>query len=103
MDKLFFMRLSDKPGNVLEVPRKNRYTNRHETMILFSVGGKEFTFTSNRVDGICWIAELSPYNKANVNDHPPFIGNPGGYHVARVQLVWKDKNLNKAVQNFVSQ
>lgn len=101
MDKLSFIRLSDKPGNVIQIQRRNHHTRRPETMILFSVGSKEFTFTRGE-GGICWIAELAPYDKASTHLHPAVnVGNPGGYRVTRLELVWRH-NATQKIKEFIN-
>lgn len=103
MNKLFILRLSDKPGEVVEHRRLNPTTRRLETMWIFSANEKLFTFTSDSTD-ICWIAELVELGKNEghrVKEFPAKTGNPGGYPVARLGLVWKNEAHTK-VKEFIN-
>ena len=100
MNKLFFMRISDKPGEVVEHHRKNPTTRRNETMTIFHVNDKKFTFTADS-GNICWIAELGKYDASKVKEYPAKTGNPGGYPVARLALVWKHE-ATKRIHDFIA-
>ncbi len=100
MDKLFLMRLSDKPGEVVEHHRMNQHNRRPEKMIIFHANGKLFTFTSDSGD-ICWVGELGKYDASKVKEYPAKTGNPGGYPVARLELVWKNEAAHK-VKEFIN-
>lgn len=100
MDRLFFARISDKPGEVVEYIRKNPTTHRYETVIIFQANEKKFTFTSDS-GSICWIAELGKYDASKVKDYPAKTGNPGGYPVERLALVWKHEVAHK-VKEFIN-
>lgn len=103
MDKLFLMRLSDKPGEVVEHHRMNQHNRRPEKMIIFHANGKLFTFTSDSSD-ICWIAELVELGKNEghrAKEYPAKTGNPGGYPVARLALVWKNEAAQK-IKEFIN-
>lgn len=103
MDKLFLMRLSSKPGEVVEHRRRNPTTRRLETMWIFHANGKLFTFTSDSTD-ICWIAELVELGKNEAhraNEYPAKTGNPGGYPVERLELVWKREAKSK-IKEFIN-
>lgn len=100
MDKLFLMRLSDKPGEVVEHHRTNQHNRRPEKMVIFQVNDKKFTFTSDSGD-ICWVAELGKYDASKVKEYPAKTGNPGGYPVARLALVWKHEAAHR-VKEFIN-
>jgi hypothetical protein len=96
MNKLFFMRISDRPQEVRTHHRKSRYNSLvDEVMYIFSVNGKKYTFTKSidqkfKVSNLAYIAELGPYDNTKVKSYPASAGNPGGYPVARLQCVWLD-------------
>jgi hypothetical protein len=100
MNKLFLMRLSDKPGEVVEYTRKSPTSRRNETVIIFQVNEKKFTFTSDS-SNICWIAELGKYDASKAKDYPAKTGNPGGYPVERLALVWKHEAPSK-IKEFIN-
>ena len=100
MNKLSIMRLSDKPGEVVEHRRKNPATRRHETITVFQANEKKFTFTSDS-GSICWIAELGKYDASKVKDYSAKTGNPGGYPVERLALVWKHEASSK-IKEFIN-
>ena len=76
MDKLHFIRLSDRPWEVME----SWDSDRVYKLITFSVGDRLFCFT-RAFDGTAWLTELAKYNRETVHNYPRCIGNPGGYEI----------------------
>lgn len=99
MDKLFFIRLSDKPNDIVQIDKINPHTRKPETITIFQANGKTFTYTFKQGSTISWIAELGKYDASKVHSYPRTVGNPGGYPVIRIKLVW-DHSL-KTIREFI--
>jgi hypothetical protein len=97
MDKLFLMRLSDRPSEVMEVCRP-KFNDR---MFLFSVKERQYCLTIG-ASNICWLAELAKYDKPTAtNFTASHYASPGGYDRARLKLIWRNE-LRQALLEFVN-
>lgn len=96
MDKLFFMRLSDNPANVIGINRINPSTRNPECMVIFSANNKTYSFSTPKNGGVRFIAELN-YNHASVHERKASTGNPGGYEVVRMGIVWNNEDITKFI------
>lgn len=94
MDKLFLIRLSDRPWEVTKVTRKT------DTCFTFSVNGTTYCITVPHTGEICWVAELAAYDKARVNEFRAGKANPGGYGHTRFKLVWRSE-LRQTLLKFI--
>lgn len=97
MDKLFFMRLSDRPEDVLSYSRRNGT----ETVIRFSLNNREFCYTKGVNSSFGWIGELAKYDKLTACNHKAAYGNPGGYARPRLRKVWP-VSFRYTINKFVS-
>lgn len=93
MMKLLALRLSDKPGNVMEFIRDGRKLTK------FSVGDKLFLIDTpvGQCDGICWISEI----RYNGGKNPRWVASQGGYERIRLQMFWGN-NWNAAIRQFIA-
>ncbi len=91
--KLLAMRLSDKPGNVMQFVRDGRKLTQ------FSIGNKIYLIDTPvaKPDGICWVSEILYTGQK----HPRWVASQGGYERIRLEMFW-GKNWNTAIRQFVA-
>ncbi len=85
MNKLDAIRLSDRPGEVVQTTYRVNHSSDRYNMFIFSFKDKKFTYSWQQHNNIHWIAELLPYDKTK--SFPQCVGNPGGYGRARLGLI----------------
>lgn len=98
MDKLFLIRLSDRPSEVMEVYRA-KFNDR---MFLFSVNGADYCLTISKGKGnILWLSELVKYDKSTAHNFPAGpCASPGGRDRARLKLIWRNE-LRQSLLEFI--
>lgn len=86
MLKLYAMRLSDRPGDVLEVHGVDS-ARQPIKRIKFSHAGKTYCITApiNGTKSICWIGEITYDGKSKA-----VVGSWGGYSRSRLQMFWSE-------------
>ena len=93
MMKLLALRLSDKPGNVIEFIRDGH------RMVKFSLGDKLYLIATP-VDvskAICWISEI----RYNGGKNPRWVASQGGYERIRLQMFWRN-DWNTSIRQFIA-
>lgn len=104
MFKLYALRISDKPGDVvaglrMDANRKPIPNNGKQVcFVKFAKNGKIFciTYSPDPSDMICWIGEIVYDGKTKWQE-----GSCGGYNRVRLALFWKD-NWKEAIDKFVA-
>jgi hypothetical protein len=94
--KLLAIRLSDRPGDVLEV-RTTNAQRQPIKRIKFSNAGKTYCIeaSTDPKNKICWIGEIAYDGKSKA-----VVGSWGGYNRTRLHMFWQE-TCYTAIPNFI--